>query len=300
MHLGIDLGGTKIEAIVINTKGVEVFRKRIASPRGCYAKTLDALAGLFNVAQKGTGTILSVGLGIPGSLSPQTGLVRNANSTWLIGEALQSDLSEKLGMSVVIANDADCFTLSEACDGAAATKTCVLGLILGTGVGGGLCIGQQIISGPNRITGEWGHNPITGLGPGEASRDCYCGRQNCIETFLSGPGLARSYQEITRDSAIKSEDLVRDMRNGHVQAIACFNRYLDLLGRALATPINILDPDAIVIGGGLSNIDELYSQLPNAVLPHIFSDTFETPILKAMHGDASGVRGAAWLGMQAD
>ena len=300
MYLGIDLGGTKIEALVLNSANEEQFRKRIPSPRDNYQETIKALLALYQEAEKICGYIQTIGLGIPGSLSPKNGAVRNANSTWLIGEDLSADLSKAFSQNLHIANDADCFTLSEAHDGAAAGKSCVMGLILGTGVGGGFCIDGKLLSGPNRISGEWGHNPIYGLDPNLPQRRCYCGRVNCVETYLSGPGLALSYQTLKSDNTLSAEKVVEDMRNGDAGAKQVFEQYISILARALANHINAVDPDAIVIGGGLSNIDELYDALPSAIETHVFSDTFATPILKAKHGDASGVRGAAWLGLAAE
>ena len=260
LRIGIDLGGTKIEAIALDPAGNEVFRKRIPSPRGDYAATLGAIASLVREAGEGT-----VGIGIPGTLSRVTGLVKNANSTWLIGKPLKQDLEKALGRKVRIDNDANCFALSEATDGAAKGARVVFGVILGTGVGGGIVVDAKVVDGPNGIAGEWGHNPM----PGEAeSRQCYCGRRDCIETYLCGPALERD------------KDL---------------SLYAQRLARALAGVINILDPDVIVLGGGVSNVKSLYAEVPGLWGRHVFSDRVDTRLAPPVHGDSSGVRGAAWL-----
>jgi len=267
MRIGIDLGGTKIEALALDADGGQTFRRRIATPRGDYHATLDAIASL--VAQAGEGT---VGIGIPGALSRATGLVKNANSTWLIGQPLKQDLERTLGREVRLANDANCFALSEATDGAAAGAEVVFGVILGTGVGGGVVVRGRIVEGANSIAGEWGHNPLP-LPRAEDMplRPCYCGRAGCIETYLSGPALERDGGE------------------------AALELYCERLARALAGVINILDPDVIVLGGGVSNIARLYDQVPKLWPRHVFSDCIATRLLPPRHGDSSGVRGAAWL-----
>jgi predicted NBD/HSP70 family sugar kinase len=275
MRIGVDLGGTKIEAIGLE-RGREVFRRRIPAPRGDYAATLEAIRGLVD-GLEGT-----VGIGIPGSLSRATGLVKNANSTWLIGRPLKQDLERVLGREVRIANDANCFALSEAVDGAGKGAELVFGVILGTGVGGGLVVGGRVLEGPNRIAGEWGHNPL----PLPAQSDlplpeCYCGRKGCIETYLSGPGMARLSGFQNSKEAVKDE-----------RAIA---RYEERLARALAGVINIVDPDVIVLGGGMSNVRRLYDNVPRLWGRHVFSDRVDTRIAPPVHGDSSGVRGAAWL-----
>lgn len=266
-RIGIDLGGTKIEAIALDVAGREVFRKRIASPRGDYAETLAAITGLVREAGEGT-----VGIGIPGALSRATGLVKNANSTWLIGKPLQKDLEKAIGREVRLANDANCFALSEAVDGAGAGADVVFGVILGTGVGGGIVVRGHVLTGANAIAGEWGHNPLP-LPQAEdlPLRPCYCGRVGCIETYLSGPALERDGGEAALDS------------------------YEERLARALAGVINILDPDVIVLGGGVSKVARLYANVPRLWQRHVFSDRVDTRLAPPKHGDASGVRGAAWL-----
>jgi fructokinase len=267
LRIGIDLGGTKIEALALDAAGHEVFRKRIPSPRGDYVATLDAIAGLVREAGEG-----SVGVGIPGSLSRATGLVKNANSTWLIGKPLQQDLEEAIGREVRLANDANCFALSEAVDGAGAGAEVVFGVILGTGVGGGIVVRGAVLTGTNAIAGEWGHNPLPLPQPDDLPlRPCYCGRTGCIETYLSGPALERDGGE------------------------AALDRYEERLARALAGVINILDPDVIVLGGGVSKVARLYENVPKLWRRHVFSDRVDTRLLPPRHGDASGVRGAAWL-----
>ena len=306
MHLGIDLGGSKTEIIALTSDSQELWRKRIPSPRGDYSKTLDTLCQLVQEAEQKLQIKATVGLGIPGALSPESGRVKNATSTWLIGHPLQQDLSRLLKRPIVIANDADCFTLSEASDGAAKSFQNVFGVILGTGVGGGIVINKQLVSGPNAISGEWGHNPLPSC---DAVKDglthCYCGKQNCIETYLSGPGLVARYLEKTshHDVGLEAVEYIARMRDRshpeHASTTQYFKQFTDQLARALALVINIIDPDIIVFGGGLSNIDEIYQSLPNALIPYVFSDTIRTHITKAQHGDSSGVRGAAWLGAKA-
>lgn len=287
-RIGIDLGGTKIEAIALARDGAERFRRRVATPAGDYDATVRAIADLVRAADAAVGETASVGVGIPGALSPATGLVKNANSTCLIGRPLDKDLTAALGRPVRLANDADCFALSEAVDGAAAGAPIVFGVILGTGVGGGLVINQRVVSGPNAITGEWGHNPLPW--PRDDERPgpkCYCGRTGCIETFLSGPALARDHGEglTAAEIAASSAPVAR----------AALDRYVERLARATAHLINILDPHVIVLGGGLSGITRLYDDVPRAWPALVFSDTVVTRLVPPRHGDSSGVRGAAWL-----
>lgn len=295
MRIGIDLGGTKIEAIALDEDGSVLLRERIAAPRGDYEATVDAIAGLVGniehrLQRKGT-----VGVGMPGTISPATGLVKNANSTWLNGRAFADDLPRRLGRAVRFANDANCFTLSEATDGAAAGLNLVFGVILGTGVGGGIAVEGMVLNGCNGIAGEWGHNPLPwperGEGPGPS---CYCGRSGCIETFLSGPGLTRDYVNAGGNEVAAAEIAARAER-GDPQAKASLYRYVGRLARALASVINVLDPDAIVLGGGMSNMEMLYSAVPAQWSRFVFSDRVNTRLLRAAHGDSSGVRGAAWL-----
>jgi fructokinase len=299
MRIGIDLGGTKTEVVALDEAGGEAFRHRIPSPRGDYVATLAAIASLVGLAEARCGPASSIGIGIPGSLSPHTGLVRNANSTWLNGRPLGADLARALGRPVAIANDANCFALSEATDGAAAGMGLVFGVILGTGVGGGIVVRGHLLEGANGIAGEWGHNPLPGpFAEGELpGPQCWCGRRGCIETWLSGPALAADHAQAAGNPPPDHDAsaVVAAMRAGDPQAAASFERYCDRLARALAGVINLLDPDAIVLGGGLSRVDELYEEVPRRLPPLVFADRAHTPLLRARHGDSSGVRGAARL-----
>ena len=316
MRIGIDLGGTKIEGIAIGDEGRERLRRRIAAPRGDYANTLAAVSGLVRDIEQDSGARGTVGIGIPGTISPATGLIKNSNSTWLNGQALADDLSRMLDRPVRFANDANCFALSEATDGAAAGAGVVFGVIIGTGTGGGVVIRRQVLVGANAIGGEWGHNPLPGArgieSPGPV---CYCGRSGCIETFLSGPALARDYAEHgpstlrepqgrfepgrgatgSGQAGITAEEVAARAAAGEALADAALTRYEARMARALASVINLLDPDVIVLGGGLSNIDRLYDRVPRLWSTHIFSDSVTTRLVRAKHGDSSGVRGAAWL-----
>ena len=295
MRIGIDLGGTKIEAIALDDQGREVLRQRIVSPRDSYERTLDAIARLVHDVETRTAATGTVGIGIPGTISPATGLVKNSNSTWMNGRALGDDLPRLLGRPVRFANDANCFALSEATDGAAAGAAVVFGVILGTGTGGGIVANGRVLVGPNAIAGEWGHNPMPAPGEGEwPGPRCYCGRTGCIELFLSGPGLSRDYSARGGDSIAAAEIAAR-AASGDALAEACLERYEDRLARALAGVINILDPDVVVLGGGMSNLDRLLSNVPKLWSAYIFSDAVATRLVRAVHGDSSGVRGAAWL-----
>jgi fructokinase len=269
-RIGIDLGGTKTELIALDRSGQEVFRKRVPTPQGDYAATVASMVALVGNAEKELKAKSSIGVGIPGALSRVTGLVKNANSTCLIGRDLKGDLQTALGREIRIANDANCFALSESVDGAGKGAEVVFGVILGTGVGAGIVVRGEVLTGPNAIAGEWGHNPLPLPGKDDLPlRDCYCGRKGCIETFLSGPAFARDGENL--------------------------DRYEERLARALAGVINILDPDVIVLGGGISNIPRLYANVPVLWRPHVFSDQVATRLVPPMHGDSSGVRGAAWL-----
>jgi fructokinase len=295
MRLGIDLGGTKIEAIALDDDGAILARRRVATPWGDYPAILDAVGDLVASIERETGQRGSVGVASPGAISKKTGMIKNSNSTGLNGKPLDRDLAKRLGREIRLENDANCFALSEAVDGAAADARVVFGVILGTGVGGGLVVGKAAIVGRNRIAGEWGHNPLPW--PRENERPgppCYCGKAGCIETFLSGPGLARGYRDRTGKERT-AEAIALAASSGDDDAAACFELYQDRLARSLAGVVNVLDPEKIVLGGGLSNIARLYEQLPALVARYAFSDSIDTPIVRARHGDSSGVRGAAWL-----
>ena len=295
MRIGIDVGGTKIEGIALGASGQERRRLRIAAPREDYGATLRAIAAIVADLEAGTGERGSIGLGIPGALSPATGLVKNANSTWLNGQALQQDLEAALLRPVRLANDANCFTLSEATDGAAAGAAVVFGVILGTGCGGGLAVHQRVLDGPNALAGEWGHNPLPWPRDGEwPGPPCYCGRTGCIETFLAGPALAREYMSRGGD-AVDAIDIARRLHaGGDARAAACMAQYEERLARALTAVINLLDPDVIVLGGGVSNVERLYTNVPPLLRP-FGGEALRTRLVRARHGDSSGVRGAAWL-----
>jgi fructokinase len=290
-RIGIDLGGTKIEAALLDPAGAMRDRRRIPTPIGDYDGEIAAVAGLVAAIEAEHDIRASVGIGIPGTISSRTGLVKNANSTWLIGRPLMRDMIAALGREVRFANDANCFALSEAVDGAAAGAVSVFGVILGTGVGGGIVIDGRIVTGVNAIAGEWGHNPLPWPRPDELpGPSCYCGSAGCIETFLSGPALARDDGGNRAGPAI-----VAAARSGEAGAAATLCRYAERLARALAGVINIVDPEAIVLGGGLSGIAMLYERVPELWGRFVFSDTVETRLLPPKHGDSSGVRGAAWL-----
>jgi len=292
MHrIGVDIGGTKIEVLALDAEGREAFRKRVPTPQDNYAAALRAVAALVAECERSLGRRGSVGVGIPGALSLVTGRVKNANSTCLIGRALKQDLESALGREVRLANDANCFALSEATDGAGKNARVVFGVILGTGVGGGIVVDGRVLTGPNAIAGEWGHNPLPL--PQDADlplRECYCGRRGCIETYLSGPGLARD-----AGKGIDAPEIAARAAQGDADCESALARYEERLARSLASVINMLDPDVIVLGGGLSNIDRLYDNVPELWRPYVFSDHVSTQLLRHAHGDSSGVRGAAWL-----
>jgi fructokinase len=293
-RIGIDLGGTKIEVIALDENGREQFRRRVPSPRGDYDGTIEAIAGLVSEAETAVGPA-SVGIGMPGAISPATGLVKNANSTWLNGRPLAEDLTARLARPIRLSNDANCLALSEAADGAAAGHAVVFAVIIGTGTGGGIVVNGAPVVGANAIAGEWGHNampwPEAGEWPGPP---CYCGRTGCIETFLSGPGMSKDHQRATGE-ALDATVIAARAAAGAPDAEATLARYEGRLARALASVINVLDPEVIVVGGGLSNIDRLYANVPRLWTPYIFSDHVATRIVRARYGDSSGVRGAAWL-----
>ena len=295
MRIGIDLGGTKIEALAISGDGAELVRHRIDTPRDDYFGTIQAMAGLVKRVEEETGAKGSVGAGIPGTISGRTGLVKNSNSTWLNGQPLWKDLSDALGRTVRIANDANCLAVSEATDGAAAGKGVVFGVILGTGCGGGVAVSGHVHGGPNGVAGEWGHTPLPWAKEGEfPGPDCYCGRQGCMELWVSGTGFARDYKVVTGE-ALSSRDIMEAFEHGDQKAVAAVDRYEDRLARGLAAVINVLDPDIFVFGGGMSKVKRLYQDLPGRVEKYVFGREAETPMVPAKYGDSSGVRGAAWL-----
>ena len=298
MRIGIDLGGTKIEAVALDPAARAVFRERLPTPRD-YAGTIEAVATLVAAAESVVGPG-SVGIGMPGVMSPATGLVKNANSTWLNGRPLEQDLVARLGRRIRLANDANCFALSEAIDGAGAGQRCVFGVIIGTGTGGGLVIDQRVLAGANAIAGEWGHNPLPWPEPAELpGPPCYCGRTGCIETFLSGPGLSADHLAATGEQ-LDPVAIVNRASRGDPAARSTLRRYEARMTRALASIINVVDPDVIVLGGGLSNMRSLYERVPQLWAPFVFSDRVVTPLVQNVHGDSSGVRGAAWLWPDAD
>lgn len=300
VRIGVDLGGTKIEIVALDSTGVELLRRRVPTPQGDYEATVGAIVALVEDAEHALNLRSSVGVGIPGAESTTTGLIKNANSTCLIGRPLHEDLQSLLQREIRIANDANCFALSEAGDGAAAGAAITFGVILGTGVGGGIVVNGQVLGGANSIAGEWGHNPMPpGWGVGlcslrEEEPLCYCGRRGCIETFLSGPGLAADHLRTT-GQAVSAAEIAMKAAAGDTYCEATLQRYERRLARALAGVINILDPNVIVLGGGLSNLDRLYGNVPRLWGEHVFSDTVATRLVKHRHGDSSGVRGAAWL-----
>jgi len=296
LRIGVDLGGTKIEAIALDTDGRELLRRRVATPQGDYPGTLRAVAALVAAVENDIGRRGTVGVGIPGEESLASGLIKNANSTCLIGQPLRSDLDALLRREVRLANDANCFALSEACDGAGRDAEVVFGVILGTGVGGGIVVRGHVLTGANAIAGEWGHNPLQLPGADDLPLPaCYCGRSGCIETYLSGPALTRDHALSSGEEDLSPAAIDARAAAGDPACEATLRRYEDRLGRALAGIINILDPQVIVLGGGLSNLGRLYRNLPACCGPHVFSDVFCTQILPPVHGDSSGVRGAAWL-----
>jgi fructokinase len=296
MRIGVDLGGTKIEGVLLDAGGKELARRRIPTPREDYEATLAAVAGVVRGLEAQVDEGASIGVGTPGAISPATGLIKNANSTWLNGRPLREDLEGMLEREVRVANDANCFALSEAVDGAGAGAGVVFGVIVGTGTGGGIAVDGKLLVGPNAIAGEWGHNPLPWprseewLGPA-----CYCGQVGCVEMFLSGPGMRRDHAAQT-GMELEPPEIVRRAGDRDYQAQRTLERYTDRMARALAGVINMLDPDVIVLGGGMSNLMSLYEEVPRRWGAYVFSDQVDTPLLPPEHGDASGVRGAAWLG----
>jgi len=295
MRIGIDLGGTKIEAMAFDSANRELARRRVPTPHDSYEETVDCIVGLVRWLERETGARGSVGIGTPGAISPATGLIKNANFTRLIGHPLDRDLAELLGRPIRIANDANCFAVSEAVDGAAAGAEIVFGAILGTGCGGGIALNGRVLTGANAIAGEWGHNqlpePRDDERPGPA---CYCGRSGCIETFISGTGFGQDHERVT-GAKLSPSDIVARADAGDAECQASLDRYIDRLARSLGMIVNIIDPAVIVLGGGMSKTAQLYEKVPRLWAPYIFSDGIATQLRPPAHGDASGVRGAAWL-----
>jgi fructokinase len=295
MRIGIDLGGTKIAALALDDDGRELVTRRVATPRGDYDGTVHAIVDLVSDLESRVGAHGTVGIGLPGCISPATGLMKNANSTWLIGQPFSLDLERALGRPIRLANDANCFALSEAVDGAAAGAEVVFGVIVGTGCGGGIAVRRHVLTGPNAVAGEWGHNmlpwPEGDEWPGPP---CYCGRTGCIETFLSGTGLARDYERAT-GVKLTGPEIVAGAETGDAAAESALRRYERRMARALASVINVLDPDVIVLGGGLSALARLYEAVPKLWGGYVFSDHVDTRLVPPKFGDSSGVRGAAWL-----
>ena len=295
IRIGIDLGGTKIEGIALSETGEELFRHRVATPQGDYKATLQSVSDLVRQIESAAGDKGRVGVCTPGALSPATGLLRNSNSVCMNGEPVLTDLQELLQAEIRIANDANCFALSEATDGAAKDAAVVFGVIIGTGTGAGVVIDKDVLLGPNAIAGEWGHNPLPWPEDYELpGPECYCGKHGCIETWLSGPGIVRDH-EIHNNVFLDAETIDNKARFGDEDAIETLERYENRLARSLAHVINILDPDVIVLGGGMGNIKRLYGNVPVIWGDYVFSDAVNTKLVSPVHGDSSGVRGAAWL-----
>jgi fructokinase len=295
MRIGIDLGGTKIEALAIDNQGIELVRYRMDTPRDSYGATISAIASLVKKIEDHTSRRGTIGIGIPGSISRASGFIKNSNCVWLNGHPLHQDLTDALDREVRLANDANCFAVSEATDGAAAGQHVVFGVILGTGCGGGVAINGRAYGGANSVAGEWGHMPLpwpkTHESPGPG---CYCGKTGCMEVWISGTGISLDFRAVT-GKARTSREIVAGFEAGELEATAAMDRFLDRLARGLAQIINILDPDAFVIGGGVSKVDHLYGELLKRIPAYVFGEEASTPILPAMHGDSSGIRGAAWL-----
>jgi fructokinase len=299
MRFGIDVGGTKTEIVVLSDSGKMIHRERQATPDN-YPSFLMSIVKLISATEAHYGETSDIGICLPGAVSPDTGRLKNANTLYLNGQTVREDLEQKINKAIKLANDADSFALSEATDGAAAGANSCFGVIIGTGCGGGLIYNGQLIQGPNAIAGEWGHNLLPGYnelvdGP---EQPCYCGRSNCIETFTSGTGMAKRFREkchISEKEVPSAKAVLKKVNEGDEQAIQHFDHYINALARSLASVINIFDPEIIVLGGGMSNITELYEKLPAEVARYVFSDQLNTPIVQAKHGDSSGVRGAAWL-----
>jgi fructokinase len=295
IRIGVDIGGTKMAIAALDESGAELFRRRSDAPNGAYPDALRALADAVLAAERDAGASCSVGMGTPGAVSAKTGVLKNAYASVLNGKPLKPDLERLLGREVRFANDANCFALSEAADGAAAGANVVFGVILGTGVGGGVVVGGRALAGANAIAGEWGHNGLPWIRADELPGPrCGCGREGHIEAFLSGPGLARDLK-LASGSALKPAQIIARAESGDAACEAALARYEERLARALASVINLIDPDVIVFGGGMSNAERLYRNVPKLWGPYVYSDSIATPLVKARHGDASGVRGAARL-----
>lgn len=295
VRIGLDLGGTKTEVIALDASGDTLLRDRVPTVINDYNATLSTIKELVEHAERTLGATGTVGIGTPGAISPQTGLLKNSNSIWLNGKPLQKDIEQCLQREVRLANDANCFALSEAIDGAARDAHVVFGVIVGTGTGGGIVVDKKLLTGPNAIAGEWGHNPIPWPGADELPGPlCYCGKRGCIETFLSGPGLSKEFFNVT-GTQYTAEVIAQQAEAGDVNANAALKRYETRMAKCLASIINVLDPDVIVLGGGMSNIERLYHNVPNMWGKHVFSDTVNTRLVAPRYGDSSGVRGAAWL-----
>ena len=295
MRIGIDLGGTKIAGVALDDDGRALARRRVATPYGDYDATLEAIAVMVGELEAEVGVTASIGVGTPGAISPATGLFKNANSVFLNGRAGHRDLERRLGRDVRVANDANCFALSEAVDGSGAGYGVVFGVILGTGCGGGVVVDGRVLVGPNAVAGEWGHNPLPWPTPGEyRGPECYCGRRGCIERWVSGTGLTEDHENVSGEH-LDGPAIARRAADGDAEAERTLARYEDRLARGLAHVINLLDPDVIVLGGGVSNLDRLYRNVPPLWQHYVYSDRCDTPLKPPVHGDAGGVRGAAWL-----
>lgn len=294
-RIGVDLGGTKIEAIAMNQEGEEITRMRVATPKGDYQQILLTIADLVEEVEEGLNEVATIGICTPGAISPATGLLKNSNTVCMNGKPINKDLVSLLGREIRIANDANCFALSEALDGAAAGAEVVFGVIVGTGTGGGIVINQKLLTGQHAIAGEWGHNPLPWPTETEfTGPDCYCGKKGCIETYLSGPAITRDHQAYGGDKA-SAEQIVELAALGFERAEQTLLRYEERMAKSLASVINLLDPDVIVLGGGMSNIERLYTNVPKLLAKYVFSDVVNTSIVPPKFGDSSGVRGAAWL-----
>ncbi len=294
-RIGVDLGGTKIEAIVLNQQGDEVTRMRVRTPNDDYQQILLSIADLVEEVEEGLNEVATIGICTPGAISPASGLLKNSNTVCMNGQPIKKDLVSLLGREIRIANDANCFALSEAIDGAAAGAQVVFGVIVGTGTGAGIVINQNLLTGRHAIAGEWGHNPLPWPTETEMQGpECYCGKRGCIETYLSGPGITKDHQLQGGDKA-NAEQIVELAALGFERAEATLQRYEERMAKSLASVINILDPEVIVLGGGMSNIERLYTNVPRLLSKYVFSDVVNTPIVPPKFGDSSGVRGAAWL-----